>query len=130
MAAGSNGTCFSRSKGPRNDRRFVKTIAVTVLYMLTAGIISGQAPTGTIAGVVRDPSGAVISDAQVQAVNVATGLQRTSAASGQGNYSLPALLAGEYQISAEAAGFQRIIRSVTVEVGGTTTADFDLRVGD
>ena len=76
----------------------MKPIAVTVLYMLTAGVISAQAPTGTIAGVVRDPSGAVISGAQVQAVNVATGSGRISSTSSQGNYSLPALLAGEYQI--------------------------------
>jgi hypothetical protein len=108
----------------------MKAISVVILYVLTAAIMPAQAPTGTITGVVRDPSGALVSGAQVQAVNLATSLGRTSPTSAQGNYSLPALLAGEYQIDVEAPGFKRIVRSVTVEAGATTTADFDLRLGD
>ena len=48
----------------------------------------------------------------------------------RGGYSIPALLPGDYDVTIEADGFQRIVRAVTVEAGGTTTADFVVRVGD
>ena len=107
--------------------------AIAVLFLLcvlTPGIAPAQSPAGTIAGVVRDSSGAVVPGVQVEAVNAATGLVRTSATSEQGDYGLPALLPGDYQLSVEAAGFERIVRSVIVEAGGTTTVNFDLRVGE
>ena len=101
-----------------------------VLSLLLSWLCLGQAPAGTIAGVVRDPSGAFIAGAQVHAINRASGQVRKTLTDGPGEYSLPALVAGEYDVSAEAPGFQRSVRAATVEVGSTTTADFEMRVGD
>src|SRR6266480_721086 len=109
----------------------MKVIAVPFfLCVLLSGIGLAQTPAVTIAGVVRDSSGAVVSGVQVQAVNTATRLARTSVASEQGDYSFPALLSGEYRVSVEAPGFERVVRSVIVEAGGTTIANFDLRIGE
>ena len=47
-----------------------------------------------------------------------------------GDYSFASLLPGEYEVSVEASGFQRTIRQATVEAGETTTADFNLSIGD
>ncbi len=55
---------------------------------------------------------------------------RTTATGEQGEYGFPALLPGEYEITGEAAGFQRIARAATVHAGTTTRADLVLRVGD
>src|SRR5215471_7650270 len=93
-------------------------------------IASAQAPTGAITGVVRDASDAVVRGARVKVANGATGLERRATVSEQGDYSFPALLAGDYEITIEAAGFQRLVRQAVVEAGATTTADFTLRVGD
>src|SRR5215471_8227372 len=93
-------------------------------------IASAQAPTGAIAGVVRDASDAVVRGTRVKVANGATGLERRATVSEQGDYSFPALLAGDYEITIEAAGFQRLVRQAVVEAGATTTADFTLRVGD
>jgi len=101
-----------------------------VLFFMLIGLARAQAPTGAIAGAVRDPSGAAVVGGQIKAVSGATGLARTVVSSGQGNYSIPALLAGEYEVSAEAPSFQRLVRTVLVEAGATTTADFALRVGE
>jgi Carboxypeptidase regulatory-like domain len=100
------------------------------LCVLTAGICLAQAPVGTIAGVVRDPSGAVVAGARVQAVSPATGQARETATSERGDYSFPALFAGEYQMSLQAPSFQRIVRAVTMETGSTTMVDFVLRIGE
>jgi hypothetical protein len=109
---------------------FMKAEVVLFVSVLTIGTALAQTPTGTIAGIVRDPSGAVVPGAQVHTINMATGFARDSVSSGDGNFSVPALLAGEYQISAECSGFQKIVRTATVEAGGTTTVDLDLRLGD
>lgn len=100
------------------------------MFLAWIGFVAAQAPTGFIAGVVRDASGAAVPAAQVKLRSTSTGLARTMATSGQGDYSFPTLLAGEYEVSVEVPGFQRVIRQATVEAGLTTTTDFNLRVGD
>ena len=100
------------------------------LFLAWISFANAQAPSGAIAGVVRDTSGAAVSSARVEATSAATGLIRTIATSAQGDYSFSALLAGEYEVSVEASGFQRVVRHASVEAGTTTTADFELRVGD
>ena len=105
-------------------------VAGCVLCLLLSRLCVAQAPSGTIAGAVRDSSGRVIVGAQVQAISRASGQARRTVTVEQGDYSFPALLAGEYDLSAEAPGFERILRLATVEAGATTTADFEMRVGD
>jgi len=97
--------------------------------VVAANAVAAQAPTGIIAGVVRDPSGAVIIGAQVKLVSLATGLTRAVATSEQGVYSFPALLPGEYKVSAEVQGFRSIVQRAAVEAGATTTIDFALLIG-
>jgi len=94
------------------------------------GIASAQTPTGSITGMVRDPSGAAVAAASVKVLSISTGLARTMATAATGDYGIPVLPAGQYEVSVEAAGFQRIVRQAEVETGETTTADFQLAVGD
>jgi len=103
--------------------------SLLLVALAAGGVARAQAPTGIIAGVVRDPSGAAVAGAQVKLVNLATVLTRTVATSEQGEYSFPSLLAGEYEVSTEAEGFRRMLRLATGEAGATTTTDFELIVG-
>src|SRR5262245_35124260 len=100
-----------------------------LLTLVTAISVHAQTPTGGVAGVIRDPSGAAVAKAQVKLRSLATGLTRDVATSEQGAYSINALQAGEYELSVEAAWFLRIVSQATVEAGVTTNADFDLVVG-
>jgi Carboxypeptidase regulatory-like domain len=100
------------------------------VYLACACAVWAQAPTGTIAGVARDPSGAAVAGAHVKLTGRASGFVRTVVTSEQGDYSFPALLAGEYEVSVESSGFQRMVRQAAAEAGVTTTTDFNLRVGD
>ncbi len=102
----------------------------TFLFITLVGLASAQAPTGTITGVVHDPSGSVVRGALVKVASLATGLERSGGTSEQGDYSFPALLAGEYEVAIEALGFHRSVRRAVVEAGATTKADFSLRVGE
>ena len=105
-------------------------VVACVLWMLVPRVCLAQTPTGTVTGVVRDPSGAVLAAASVQAEHRATGRVRSTTTSAQGEYTLAALLPDEYQISVDVSGFQRVTRTATVQAGTNTRADFVLRVGD
>ncbi len=105
-------------------------VGLTFVLLTAAVPICAQAPTGSISGVVRDPSGGAVSTARIKVLSTATGWTRTLATSTQGDYSFPGLQAGDYEVSAEATGFQRTVRQATVEAGATTATDFALRVGD
>ena len=87
-------------------------------------------PTGSVAGAVRDQSGAAVAAAHVKLQNAATGLIREVTTSTEGDYSFPALPTGEYEVSVEATGFRNIRRAASVEAGSTTAADFVLGVGE
>jgi hypothetical protein len=103
---------------------------ITMLFLALSAVASAQAPTGSIAGAVRDPSGAAVSGAQLTVVNTATQIARTETTSEQGNYSFPALLPGDYELTVQADRFRTLNRAASVEAGATTIADFDLRLGD
>ena len=101
----------------------VKSLAVLTLALLPA-VCLAQQPTGTIAGAVRDPTGGVVRGVQVEALSQATRQIRRTNTDDHGEYSVPALLAGEYEMRVTAVGFQRIVRVAIVEAGSTTRADF------
>ena len=108
--------------------RGVRTAKSAALFFTWIAIATAQSPTGSIAGVVRDPSGAAVSSAHVKATSAATGQARATTSSPQGDYSFAALLAGEYEVIVEAPGFHSAVRQAAVEAGETTTADLTLTV--
>ena len=67
-----------------------------------------QVTSGTITGVVKDPSDSAVVDAKVEARNPATGLVRTARTSEEGVFVMPNLQPGEYTIAVEAPGFQTL----------------------
>ena len=88
-----------------------KAPAAILFVLLTPGRGLAQAPTGTIAGFVSDPSGAALPGVQVSAVNRDTGQSRNATTSPEGVFSAPALPPGSYDVVAVAPGFNRIERT-------------------
>jgi hypothetical protein len=99
------------------------------LFLLATRLCLAQLPAGTITGIVRDQSGGLIPGAAVEAISRTSGQVRSTVTNDRGEYSFPALLAGEYEIAVRADGFQRVVRTATVEAGAITRADFVLSVG-
>src|SRR5438094_7306318 len=100
-----------------------------VVTFLAVGSVYAQSPTGTIAGVVTDSSGARLPAARVVITNRDNGLTRNLVASTDGDYSAAALPSGVYTVVAEANGFRRLERIATVEAGTTTTVNLTLEIG-
>ncbi len=92
--------------------------------------LQAQQPTGTIAGVVMDASGAVVPGANVTIINKANQFTVRLTASGVGVYNAPGLLSGAYEVRVESKGFKKTVIEIIVEVGRVSPADVRLEVGD
>jgi hypothetical protein len=106
------------------------------VLMLAAGLIlagapasRGQAVNATLSGKVVDSSGGSIGKAAVTVTNTATGFTRSVQASDSGEYSIPALPAGDYSVSAVYTGFGKQTKTITLQVGQAAELDFTLTPG-
>src|SRR5262245_14672798 len=88
-----------------------------LLALMAVGPAHAQTPTGAIAGGVTDPAGAPLSGASISIINRDRGLTRKLTTSTEGAYSAAALPSGVYLVTAEAAKFRLLERTVTVEAG-------------
>ncbi len=107
------------------SRRIAAFCASAVLFSATAFAQF----TASIQGVVQDPSGAGIPKANVQLLNVATGVTRTTASDPSGNYSFLSIAPGAYKITAEAAGFAKSVAEVTLLTEQNLSLPISLKVG-
>ncbi len=95
-----------------------------------SAIAVAQLTTGTISGTVSDSTGAVLPGATVSLKNVDKGIGRTVSTDEGGRFRAPELGLGSYEVTAEAAGFQTVIRrGITLTVGREAVVDFTLQVG-
>lgn len=99
--------------------------------LLALGIPSlAQIPVGSIRGVVKDASGAVVPGATVTIRNVDTGQTRTVMSGDDGAYLAPSLAVGHYNITTEHSGFKTEARNgVTLNVGDSLAIDFTMEIG-
>ena len=98
-----------------------------VLALSASGLFAQS--TGQISGSVRDATGAVVPGAQVAITNQATGVTNPVRTNEAGEFILPALTAGTYEVSAEAKGFQKVSqRDIVLQVGGKVRVELTLQV--
>src|SRR5437868_4862796 len=132
------------SQSPFRSRASVHRLSVLWRYARTASTVAlvcsllfaaaphsfAQTFRGTILGTVTDPQGAFVVGATVTARNLDTGIERSTVTDDAGNYSLPELPIGRYEVKVQAAGFRAYsITDVRVEVASERRADAQLSVG-
>jgi len=91
-------------------------------------LLSAQAETGSILGVVSDPSGAVVPGATITVTSVEKQNTRTAVAGSKGEYIVTNLQPGTYDVTVTGSGFSTLKRRVQVTVGGHQTVDARLGV--
>ncbi|MBI3940687.1 MAG: TonB-dependent receptor [Acidobacteria bacterium] len=111
---------------------FQKTCSSLLFFLVFFPLMSmAQVTTGTISGVVRDRTQAVLPGASVTIRQVETGLTRKIVTDDQGRYRVPQFPVGNYEVQAELTGFGTEIRQgITLTVGREAVVDFTLSVGE
>ena len=106
----------------------IVNVAAAAVVLLLPSLVYAQA---TIAGVVRDPSAAVLPGVTVEATSpVLIEKARTVVSDGTGQYRITDLLPGTYQLTFSLQGFTTVIRSgVAVSGSGVIPISIELRVG-
>lgn len=89
-----------------------------------------QTITATLEGRVTDPTGAIVPGAEVSVVNTRTGLSRSVASDELGEYRVPLLPVGEYEVAVEMTGFQRQVKKIALRIAQTARLDFTLQLGE
>ncbi|MGD0228005.1 MAG: TonB-dependent receptor [Terriglobia bacterium] len=108
-------------------RRFI--LLVLGFLFLFSAVVWAQ-DTANIVGTVADTSGAVIPNAKVVVSNPNRGFTRDLTSSSAGEFSVSRIPIGDYVLTAEAKGFQKLVRSgITLAVGQTLRVDLQLTVG-
>jgi len=102
----------------------------TLVLLFAVRIALGQAGTADLTGIVSDTTGALVSAAKVTATDRETGISTETQSGTGGVYIFTNLRPSVYSVSAEADGFQMLLRTgVTLVTGERTRVDLTLVVG-
>ncbi len=109
---------------------FTLFLSIAVFLLAATPSAWAQAGRGGINGTVTDPTGAVVPEARVTALNHATGISQSTVTTGAGLYSFVSLNPGSYRVTASLKGFEAVARdNVTVSVDEITALNIALQVG-
>ena len=99
------------------------------LLVLSAAFVHAQ-DTASLTGTVRDSSGASIANAQVAVISAEHGVNRTTTTNSDGDYSVPALTPGSYDVTVTAQGFKKYeAKGVILRVAQKARNDVNMQVG-
>lgn len=95
--------------------------------LLTPGLAPAQSWNSHLEGIITDPSGAAIPQAQVELKNRASGQVRRTRTDRGGYYTFPLLAVGVYDLTVAASGFAtRMVRGIPLQVGRSERIDLRL----
>ncbi|MBZ5610879.1 MAG: carboxypeptidase regulatory-like domain-containing protein [Acidobacteriia bacterium] len=104
---------------------------VLIAALLACLTPSWGAVTGSIAGTVKDQTGAVIPGARLTVTNTAQGIQTKTKCDSKGTYSFPSLTVGRYDLEVEAPGFKPQSRAgLTVDLDTVVQVDLSLEIAE
>jgi Carboxypeptidase regulatory-like domain/TonB dependent receptor/TonB-dependent Receptor Plug Domain len=122
-------TCFVSTLAVM--RKIQVLLAALLCVLLLPSLAVAQYDNGTIIGTVHDSSGAVIPGATVTVTNIATGIVQARTTNDNGDYEVPELRVGQYNIEIAKTGFASSrATEITVSVGSRQRIDLTLKIGD
>ena len=122
---------MSNFSSSRLNTRFRLLALLAVICLLSSAFVSAQTTIsqGSIQGTVTDPSGAVVSGANITITHKATGQATTTTSSSSGTYSSGGLIPGDYVVRVQAKGFKTTELPVVVQVAVTSSGNIKLELG-
>ena len=109
--------------------KFAMLSAIVILSVCGA-LAQAQASSADLIGTVLDPNGAIVPGATVTVRDPSTGITRSAMTADDGSYSVIGLPPGEYEVTAEAATFKRVVISpVRLTVGQRAELRINMEIG-
>ena len=112
-------------------RLFPRITALSAfLALLVIPVLAQTSTTGSIAGAVTDPTGAVVAGADVVIKNNGSSQESTVHTTDNGTFNVPSLATGVYTVTIKASGFkQLVVTEVKVDVAKASTVNVQLEIG-
>ncbi len=117
--------------------RLVSRLSAAVVFVAMVAVLAAPAPVsaqgspaGTLTGTIADSSGGVLPSVTVIAKELQTGLTQQTISGGEGDWRIPGLPGGTYELTFELDGFKRLVRNgIIVEAAVTRSVPVTLEVG-
>jgi hypothetical protein len=107
-----------------------KLLNSLLLFIAGAVLALAADPTGTITGIVTDPTGGAVAGAKVTVTALNTGLSRTATTANDGGFVFPLMPVGAYSVTVEVSGFRRFEqRGVELRADSSTSVPVTLQIG-
>ena len=119
----------NRLSGLFNGRPVVVLIALVLVSGFAASAFAQGVQTGTIRGTVQDQQGLAVPGVTITATSSALQGPRSTVSDAEGNFTLAALPAGQYEVTFELAGFKTVKQTSSVSVGLQVTQNVTLTTG-
>jgi len=103
---------------------------VAPFWLLAVSSLFAQTQGGSILGTITDSQGAVVVGARVEVRNADTNTASPLVTNSRGVYEVRSLIPGNYQVTAEASGFKKLVRTgIVLQLGDELFIDLKLEVG-
>ena len=101
------------------------------LLAVVCSIVGAQERRGTMRGLIKDTTGAVVPNASVTAINIATNNDfKTVSGASTGEFTIPSLPGGKYRVRVESPGFKtHLEEGIELAAGATVSVEVLLQVG-
>jgi Carboxypeptidase regulatory-like domain len=114
----------------RSYSRLTAVLLILAVFAMAVPVVMAQSTTtGDITGTITDPSGAVVSGADVTLKSATEGTTTKTTTNQTGAYRFPLLKPGEYKLTISQKGFKSVSQTVPVALGQVVTANMTLELG-
>src|ERR1700761_5568262 len=115
--------------------QYIRKMRAVLCTAFVAGVLAvaahAQTVTGSVRGLVTDPSGAVVPGSEITAINVNTGVKTKTTTDKTGNYNIQTLSVGSYKVTAARPGFKTTsVGPISLEIDQIAKIDVKLEVGE
>ena len=124
------GTLQPRQKSSRISSYLLPVVLLLLFGVFAAARLGAQIQQGSLAGTIKDPSGAAVPGVHLTLTNTATGVSQTAMSTSAGTYVFAAVDAGTYTLEADAKGFEKYVaQNIQMHVQQASDIDIGLTVG-